>query len=427
MKDIFKGIITDFLEKSLDTVYQRDMKISAESTKIITISGARRVGKTYFLYSLIKEMRNKLKNNVLVYINFENERLYPYKTEYLNLFVEAYYELFPLNRSETVYFFFDEIQNVPQWELFVRRLYDNQNCRIFITGSSSKMLSKDIATSLRGRTLNYELFPLSFKEYVQIKHLDTNVYSSQARSFLLNAFNWYVAYTSFPEIIELPVEDIRKSLKEFYDLLIYRDLIERYHIGNTALIKYLTKFLFVNTANFVSYNKLYNDLKSQGFSVGRGTVYEYMEHLHDSYSIFTTSLFTQNIREQQRNARKLYCLDNGLKNLVSIVQNTGRSLENVVFLQLRRQFQDIYYYKGKQEIDFCYQDAFNNIRLINVSETIENQSTFEREIKGLFEAMKYFGIDNSILLTSETEQTITETEKTIHVVPVWKWLLFGSN
>lgn len=423
MKELLKVLITDFLEKPLTNVYQRDTKVSVASTKIITISGARRVGKTYFLYSLIKQFRTKIQNDLLVYINFENEQLYPFKTEYLNHFLEAYFELFPHNRNKTVYFFFDEIQNIPQWELFIRRLYDNENCRIFITGSSSKMLSSDIATALRGRTLNYELFPLSFKEYVQTQNISTNIYSSKARSFILHAFNHYVNQTSFPELIELPEDDIKKSLKEFYDLLIYRDLIDRYNIGNTSLIKYLTKFLLINTGNFISYNKIYNDIKSQGFSVGRSTIYEYTEFLHNSYMIYTTSMFTDNLREQNRNPRKLYTLDNGLKNLVSIKPNYGRALENIVFMQLRRKFSDIFYYKGKQEVDFCFINNSNTTCLLNIAQNIQSTNTYQREVNGLLEGMNFFGIDSSTILTMETEETIKENGKAIHVIPVWKWLL----
>jgi len=423
MKELFKSIITDFIGKDLNKVYDRELEVPLKSTKIITISGARRVGKTYLLYSLINELRKNASADCFVYVNFEDERLFPYKKEYLGDFMEAYYELFPDNRTKLVYFFLDEVQNIPQWELFVRRLYDNENCKIYITGSSSKMLSKDIATSLRGRTLNYELFPLSFKEYVTNKGLDLNLYSSSAKSHILNAFEHYSTKTSFPELIRQPLEEMQRSLKEFYELLIYRDLIERYHLGNTVLIKYLTKFLFNNTGNLFSYNKIYNDLKSQGFNIGRQTVYDYIEHLEDSYSIYTMSLFTENLREQQRNPRKLYCIDNGLKNLLSIKPNLGRGLENIVFMQLRRKYNEIYYYKGKQEIDFCFLDENRQINLINVSLQIDNDSTYKREISGLLEGMNFFELDYSLIITKDHEEVIEKEGKTIQVVPLWKWLL----
>ena len=423
MKELFKSTITDFLDKNLKDIYARDVNIPLESSKIITISGARRVGKTYLLFSIIKQLRKKIENNLLVYINFEDERLYPYETVYLQNFIDAYYQLFPDNRDKTVYFFFDEIQNIPQWELFVRRLYDNGHCKIYLTGSSSKMLSTDIATSLRGRTLNYELFPLSFKEYANILNLDFNFYSSKARSHLLNAFNYYISHTSFPELIHLPPEEAQKSLKEFYELLIYKDLIDRYHIGNTALIKYLTKFLFINTGNFISYNKVYNDIKSQGFNIGRNTVYEYIEYLQSSYSIFTTCLFTDNLREQNRNPRKLYCLDTGLKNLLSINPNIGRSLENIVFLHLRRSISEIYYYKGNQEIDFCYINSNRQINLINVALQTEEQKTYEREINGLKEGMNYFKIKSALIITQNDEKEIKTDGKKIEIIPLWKWLV----
>jgi len=427
MKEYFKIKISDFQEKKLEAIYSREIEIPLDSSKIITISGARRVGKTYLLYSLIKKLREKYNSELLIYINFEDERLFPFQTSYLNDFLEAYYELYPANRQKQVFFFFDEIQNIPNWELFIRRLYDNENCRIFITGSSSKMLSSDIATSLRGRTLNYELFPLSFSEYVKLQNLELNLYSTKARSFILNAFDFYTKNTSFPEIINFQREEAQKALHEFYDLLIYRDLIDRYNIRNIALIKYLTKFLFVNTANFVSYNKIYNDIKSQGFNISKSTIFDYIDFLQSSYAVYTTSLFTENTREQNRNPRKIYTLDTGLKNILSISSNYGRTLENIVFLHLRRKFNRIFYYKGKQEIDFCIIDNDEKINLINVSFEITTKSTYEREINSLIEGMKFFGLNTAIIITQNTEKEIIQDNLHINILPMWKWLLFNPN
>lgn len=174
-KDIFKRLITDFHERDLSDVIDRYISIPLNVQKIISIVGVRRSGKTYILYNLIKKLQTDVDRNDIVYINFEDDRLFPLQLQDLNNLVEGYYELYPDRKSKTVYFFFDEIQNVPAWERFIRRLYDTEKCRIFVTGSSSKLLSKEIATSLRGRTLSYEIFPLSFREFLRSKGIGIDI------------------------------------------------------------------------------------------------------------------------------------------------------------------------------------------------------------------------------------------------------------
>ena len=189
MKELFKNIIHDFIVKDLSAVNDRDYEIPFDISKIITIIGARRTGKTYLLFSIIKNLRKTINSENLIYINFEDDRLFPLKLEHLNSFIEAYYELYPDKKKEKVYFFFDEVQQVENWELFIRRIYDNEKCRIYITGSSSKLLSKEIASSLRGRTLSYSIFPYSFKEYLLYNNIKTDFYSSAGKAKLLNYFN----------------------------------------------------------------------------------------------------------------------------------------------------------------------------------------------------------------------------------------------
>jgi len=232
MKETFKILITDFIEKNLDNVYERDLTVPLNSKKIVSVIGARRVGKTYFLFSLINRIRKKTTRDRVAYINFEDDRLFPLTIREMNLFVEAYYELFPNNKGILVYFFFDEIQNVEKWELFVRRIYDSERCTIFISGSSSKLLSREIATSLRGRTISYELFPYSFKEYLRIKNTSLNYYSSETRVRIINLFNKYLKGSSFPEVVDSKGDEKRRILNEYYNLIIYKDLVERYNITN---------------------------------------------------------------------------------------------------------------------------------------------------------------------------------------------------
>ncbi len=424
MKEILKTIIVDFIKRELPEIKKREINIPLNTGKIISLVGARRTGKTYLLFNIIKGLRDKIHRNRIIYVNFEDDRLYPASIKTMDLLLQSYYELFPDNKNEKVYFFFDEIQVIEKWELFVRRLYDNENCEIFLTGSSSKLLSKEISTSLRGRTLSFEIFPLSFNEFLFFKDCEIDSLSSKGIAKIINHFNEYLNNTSFPEIINFP-DDLRwRSLSEYLDLIIYRDIIERYGVANIHLMKYLIKFLFSNTGNLLSINKIYNELSSYGLKVSKNSVYEYISYLEDSYTIFNVRLFSRNLKKQQRNPTKFYLLDNGLRKIVSISEDKGKLLESIVFNYLRRNSDSIYYFQGKQEVDFVMDDNIRGERqLINVCYDLTLPSTKRREIESLIEGMNNLKLNHSFLLTNDEEFEEKINNKIIRVIPVWKFLL----
>lgn len=203
MKETLKKIIVDFIERELPDINERDVEIPVNSGKIVSIVGARRTGKTFLLYLLIKKLREEIPSDRIIYINFEDDRLFPASLQTMDMFLQTYYELYPDNKSQKVYFFFDEVQEIENWELFIRRVYDTENCNIFITGSSSKLLIRELSTALRGRNISYELFPLSFKEYLDFKKIDVNPYSTKSISKTVHAFSDYFSTTAFPELINL--------------------------------------------------------------------------------------------------------------------------------------------------------------------------------------------------------------------------------
>ncbi|MFH1146234.1 MAG: ATP-binding protein [Pseudomonadota bacterium] len=337
-KDIFKRLIADSQEKDLSQVMDRDIEIPFDSGKIISLIGVRRSGKTYLLYSIIGKLRKTAGPQNIVYINFEDDRLFPLDLKDLDTLLDAYYELYPGKKNEKVYFFFDEIQNVQNWEKFVRRLYDTENCAIFLTGSSAKLLSREIATALRGRTLSYEVFPLSFREFLRFKGTKADSHSSKARAMIRNAFSDYLTRGGFPELINYDQAVLTKTLQEYIDLIVYRDIIERFGVSNTFLLKRLVKFCFVNISTLVSLNKLYNDFRSEGLNISRNTVYEYISHLEDAFALFTVPVYAQSLREQWRNPRKIYAVDVGFKTAMDypFTPDRGRVFENIAFLELRR-------------------------------------------------------------------------------------------
>ncbi|GAB6282678.1 MAG: ATP-binding protein [Ignavibacterium sp.] len=424
MKEIIKRIIVDFIERKLPDVKEREIEIPINSGKIISIVGARRTGKTFLLYWIIQKLRTKIPADRIVYINFEDDRLFPSTLQTMNTFLEAYYELYPDNKTHKVYFFFDEIQEIEKWELFIRRLYDTENCNIFITGSSSKLLIKEISTALRGRSVSYELFPLSFSEYLNFCGIDINMYSSKSMAKIVNKFSQYMMSTAFPELVDMEVNLKSKALSEYLNLIIYKDIVERYGVSNIHLMKYLIRFLFSNSGNLISINKIYNEFKSLGLNISRNSVYEYISYLEDSYTIFGLKLFTRNLKEQQRNPNKYYALDTGLRMAMTISEDKGKLLESIVYLHLRRYTDKIFYFMSDYEADFILEkELFSGEKIINVCYDINSPSTKKREINSLLSAMKKFGSKFSLLLTYDEENEEVFGNKKIKIIPVWKWIL----
>ena len=424
MKELFKKIIVDFQESHLADLIEREYNIPIHSKKIISLVGVRRCGKTSLLLNLIKKLRMEVDTKNIFYINFEDDRLFPLEIKMLDLMLQAYYELYPEKLDEKIYIFLDEVQVVDNWELFVRRIYDTKNIQIFITGSSSKLLSSEMATSLRGRTLIYEIFPFSFKEYLIYKKIEINLYSTKSISFIKNALESYLIFGGFAETINEDDEIKRRILSDYLDLIMYKDIVDRHNIKNRSLLKHLLKYCYTNMATLVSFSKLFNEYKSQGYKLGKDTLFDYFSYLDDAYALFSVPIFRNSIKEEQRNPKKIYAIDNGFKKIFdfSLSKDMSKLYENIVFLHLRRKTKEIYYFKGKQEVDF-YAKIESKQYIINVSYQISNSDTRNREINGLLEAMEYFNIDKSILINDEYNEEIKIKGKIIQCVPLYQWLL----
>lgn len=424
MRDVFKKIITDFHEKEMPPTLPRDVPIPFNSGKIVSVIGVRRSGKTSLLYHVIEKLRETVRPADIIYINFEDDRLFPLELQHLNELMEAYYELHPEKRDEKVYVFFDEIQQVEHWETFVRRIYDSLNVDIFITGSSSKLLSSEIATALRGRTITYELFPFSFSEYLRFRKIAVNTHSSKSLSYITNAFDDYIRHGGFPETVGVSPDIRSRILKDYVDLIIYRDIIERHGIKNHALMKHLIKYCFSNMATIASITKLYGDFKSQGFKLGKDTLFDYFSYLSDAFAVFNAPVFRNSVREEMRNPKKIYAVDNGFKSVyhVSLSPDYGRLYENTAFLHLRRKSREVYYLLQNQEVDlYC---RSNNEQIVaNVAYDISNPKTRARELNGLVECLNFLNHDHGYVLTGNHEETLVQDGKTISILPLWKWLL----
>jgi hypothetical protein len=422
MKEIFKNLISDFHNSKLPEFYTRSLNIPLNTKKIITLIGARRTGKTYTLFQLINQLLTTVPKENIIYINFEDERL-DIDSKNLGLLIDAYYELYPNQKGE-LYFFFDEIQNIEGWEKFVRRLYDSISTQIFISGSSSKLLSKEIASSLRGRALSFEIFPYSFKEYLDVKQINSvDVSSTKNKAKIVNAFSEFLTNGCFPEIVDYSSDFKNKTLRSYFDVMIYRDIIERYEIKNPIALKYFVKKGIANVGNKFSVNKIYNELKSQGIKISKDSIYEYIHYVQDCYLLFTINMYSDSVSKQSINDKKFYCIDNGLANTISFKysEDRGRLLENIVFLKIRSITEEIFYFQGRKECDFIYSQN-NQLKAVQVTQKIE-QTNYNREVEGLLEAMQRLELSEGLILTEETNDEMLIDGKKILIQPIWLWLL----
>lgn len=414
MKNLIKNIIADFHYNGAKKFRKRDYTIPLNSRKIITLIGPRRSGKTFMLYQLMEKIEDITD---IIYINFEDERL-KFSPHNFQQIVDAYFEMYPNKAEENIYFFFDEIQEVTGWEKFVRRIYDSISQKIFLTGSSAKLLSREIATSLRGRTISYEIFPLSFKEYLQFNVVPAEIYSTKGKAKCLAYLEKYLFTSSFPETIGMDKMVFEKTLRTYLDVMLYRDVIERYNVSNFLILKYLMHTLLANTGNEYSVNKIFNNFKSQGLSISKDSLYKYVNYLHDAYILFSVNNFTESIAKTT--SRKTYTIDQGLSSMVSFTlsKDKGRLLESIVFLELRRRYEEIFYFKNRAECDFIIKEKNKITHCFQVCYEI-NENNKKREVAGLKEAMERFGLKNGKILTWDFEKT----ENNIQYIPAYKWLL----
>ncbi len=428
MKKIFQRVIVDFQERKLPELIEREYEVPIDTKKIISLIGIRRSGKTSILFNIIKKLQSKKKipKENIIYINFEDDRLFDATLIELDDLIKGYYELYPKKRDEKVYFFFDEIQNIKNWELFVRRIYDTLNIQIYITGSSSKLLSAEIATSLRGRTIVFEIFPFSFKELLLYKKIKINLNSSNSLSHIKNSFESYLIDGGFPECVDEDKFIRKKILRDYMDLIIYKDIIERHSIKNRELLKHLIKYCFTNIGTLLSINKFYNELKSLGFKLSKDSLFEYFSFLEEAFTFFRVPIYRNSIEEELRHSKKIYAIDNSLRSLFtfSFSDDFGKLYENLTYLHLRRNTNEIYYYKVKQEVDFLAIINGEKKILINVCYDLSNAKTKKREISGLVEAMTYFNLKESILVTNDEEESIIEIDDyKIYIKPLYLFLL----
>lgn len=428
MQPYFKQLIIDFHATPFPSLISRPIILPTlpdNVRKVWAFIGMRRSGKTCVMYQLMEALQKTVPPAHTLYINFEDDRLMGLKADELQGLLDAYFELYPmLIDRQDLYFFFDEIQEVPGWEKFVRRLLDTTSYQIYLSGSSSKMLSKELATSLRGRTLTREIFPFSFQEYLLAlrmmlpKHLSSREIPKLAHYALR-----YIEQGGFPETLHADVRLHDELLQGYIDTVIFRDIIERHEISNILAVKRFFQFCLNNAAGTVSINKAYQSFQSQGIAISKTHLYNFLDYFEDAYCLFPVPLFSFSVRKMTVNPVKIYPVDPGLIRAYSIKHafDSAAQLETTVFCHLRRQFSMIYYYKtaSGKEIDFLIENQ-REITLYQVCLDLSHPDTLKREISALEEAMTELKPTKATLVVIDPPSHFTHPK--VDIQPLWRFL-----
>lgn len=375
---------------------------------IKTAIGMRRAGKTFFLYQTIHDLLDKgISPERMLFINFEDDRLLPMNAQTMGQLLDTFYTIYPDNHEHTCYIFLDEVQNIPDWHLVVRRYFDSKKAQLYITGSSAKLLSIDIHTRLRGRSLSLEIWPYSFSEYLSTQNitLDTKILGQAKIDVLTQQLLNYFSTGGFPAVQNLPRYEWRETLQGYVDTVILKDIIERHKVENIVVLKYLATTLLKNAACVFSVNKFYNDCKSQGYKIGKDTMHTYINYIQDAFLAFSIPIFSDSDRAAHSKPKKIYAVDVGLINALSLDSTRiyGKLFENLIYLDLRRQHKKIYFYHTKNgyEVDFLTIDLSGNRELLQVCWDTTDVKTMEREQRALVQAEKELGISGKIITPKE--------------------------
>jgi uncharacterized protein len=430
MIETIKAIILDFQETRLETGVPRRSRIEMVPGKAAVCIGVRRSGKSTYLFQVIQGLLGGgIPRENILYLNFFDDRLHNLRQDGLGLITEAYYSLYPEKKNtETVHCFFDEIQAVSGWEPFVDRLMRTEKCQVTLTGSSARMLSKEIATQMRGRALSWEIFPFSFREFLDWKGIESaGELSSKRRLYIQKAFEEYWETGGFPEVAGLSRYLRIKTHQEYFHAILFRDLVERHDVSHPKAVLDLAHRLVDNTASLYSVNSLTGYLKSLGHKVPKSAVSDYQQWFEDAYFLFTVRIFDASLARSNTNPKKIYCIDHALVTSVSsgILVNSGHLLENLVFTALRRIYPEICYYKTKtgREVDFIVPMHGRAGILVQVCESLVEMQARKRETTALSEAMIELGLKTGTIVTRNEDERINAGGGTIEVVPAWRFLL----
>lgn len=408
----------------LRSLYLDKLKLFLTTDEVVAVQGVRRSGKSTILLQLLNYLiseRNVNPHNIL-YVNLEDEFFYPYLN--INLLTQIYdaYKSIMYPKGK-IYLVFDEIQKIDGWEHFIRGVYDRkENAKIFVTGSSSRLLSSEFSSLLTGRHLTLQVYPLNFKEYLKFKNFEvkTKMDKIHNKKKLMQISRDFLIEGGFPKIVLTKNELVRKELlTSYFNDIITKDIVERYKIRDVSKIKNLALFYAANFCEFISFNSIKKMLGEKSVE----TIERYSSFLESAYLIFFNKMFDYSLKKQMVNERKVYLIDNGLRQAVAFQFKDmyGNLLENAVYLELLKGGKEtVFFYKGKKEADFAVQRGLKIHLVLNVCWDLTDPDTKKRELNSLVEAMDSYGLKRGFIITYDTAKTLQIKGKLIKVIPFYK-------
>ena len=437
MREVLQQKIVDSLATPVPRLTRRDVRLPRVAGKSKAVIGPRRGGKTTFLWQVLAErVAAGVPRPHLLYFNFEDERLADLRATDLHLLVDGYFALRPEARDDDqATFFLDEIQVVPGWETFVRRLLDTEHLDIFLSGSSARLLSREVATSMRGRAMDVLVYPFSFREVLRHAGLEPAAVAKRwtkgERSVVDKALHAYLTGGGFPEAQGIDARDRFELLRGYVDTALFRDVVERHSVTHPAALRWLVRHLLSNAGGTFSVAKFYSDLRSQGIPVAKDTLHAYLAHLEDAFLVRSVPIATDSERRRMVNPRKAYPIDPGFIPVFdrSGKTNLGHALETAVVLELDRRGADVAYVRSHNdargsnwEVDFLARNPDGRQQLVQVCTDLHDPSTRAREIRALECAVNEYPKASRIIITLASEW-VRDRPAGIQILPAADWFL----
>lgn len=393
MDTLLRTLLYSWRDFTTPSLISRDVHIDTSvrqgDNNATVVTGFRRTGKTYLVYEAIGELLKIHSKEEVVYINFEDERI-PLPTT--DLLTDLIPEIQATFGKKPKYLFLDELQLIPNWSKWVRRILDTEEIRIFITGSSSKMSSFELPSELRGRSWEIKVYPLSFSEFLRFKKesvsLEKMAYVKEEEAKYRYLFDEYLLFGGLPAVVLAPHEKKQELLQLYFNTVVQKEIGERFKIENDVALRTLLKLLL--NSSYITISKLHNSLKSMGIAVGKTTIDNYLSYIESSYFMKQLAIYNPVVKNQLQYPRKVYFVDTGFMTALStkFSKNTGRLFENVVFNKLSQLHETMYYYRDDNgnEVDFVVLEEGKTTALYQVSTDLSDEETRNREVKSLLKA-----------------------------------------
>ncbi len=425
--------IAEFMSTKFPDTIIRETNIDLSINKVIVIAGVRRSGKTYEIFNIIKHLLNtSVPRENILYINFEDERFIGLTANDFDFVMDTFYSLAKIDENHKIYLFLDEIQNVENWGRAIRRLYDSNKYHIFLTGSSSKLLSAEISTSLAGRNLTYIMYPFSFKEFLNAKKFDINELSIHSRIPEIKKYALeYITYGSFPEVSFTDDENTKKRIiSSYYDSILFNDISKRYNVSDINMLKLVLGYAINSYSSQFSVSKLYNYLKSMNIEISKKTVNNYINYAENVFFLFVNLKFSESFKKMHQSRKKVYLIDNGLSILYKKSDDLGKLLENSVYIELLRIKEnnigmEIFYFEENYEVDFVVTKNNRIIQGIQVCYDL-NARNVEREIRSLKKLMDKYNLNGGIIIVMERDNLIMDDDG-IKTISFYEWAINSSK